>query len=86
MVRSHTFDPTLPSSPDHRTLNCGTRKVYDHVMTLVCIKRGYLGNSRLILILDGNEFDVMVCISKTCFKRLRMDIAALGDPFYVHLP
>ena len=86
MVRSHVFDPTLPPPPDHRILTHGTRKEYDHLIALQCIKRYYLGRPELIFIFDGKEFDAMFCISRARFQRLRMDIGALRDPFYVHLP
>ena len=55
-------------------------------MALQCIERDYLGRPGLIPIFDGKEFDAMFRISRARFQRLRMDIGALGDPFYVHLP
>ena len=43
LVRSHIFSPTLPPPPNHRTLTCGTKKVYDQLVALACIERDYLG-------------------------------------------
>ena len=55
-------------------------------MALACIKKDHLGKIGLIPIFDGEEFDAIFRISKARFQRLRMNIGALGDPFYVHQP
>ena len=51
------------------------------MMALQCIERDYLGNSGLIPLFDGKEFDAMFRLSRSCFERLRNEIGALEHPF-----
>ena len=87
MVQAHFFGPVPPPTiVDHRTFRRSPRKIYDHARAFYCIEQDYLGNNTTIPLFDGREFEQMFRISRARFQRLRMDIGASGDPFYVHLP
>ncbi|OEU21449.1 hypothetical protein FRACYDRAFT_235076 [Fragilariopsis cylindrus CCMP1102] len=87
MVQAHFFGPAPPPTiVDHRTFRRSPRKIYDHARAFYCIEQDYLGNNTIIPLFDGREFEQMFRISRARFQRLRMDIGASGDPFFVHLP